>query len=54
MTFISTPKDIEVVNLSKSVYQKGISLSKVVMQAIEVRPERNPILSKLGILIRPG
>ena len=33
-----------VVNLSKMVYQKGISLSKVAMQAIEARLERNPIL----------
>jgi len=43
-----------VVNLSKTVYQKGISLSKVAMQAIEARLERNPILPKWDILIRPG
>jgi hypothetical protein len=43
-----------VVNLSKTAYQKGISLSKVAMQAIEVRLERNPILPKWDILIRPG
>jgi hypothetical protein len=42
------------VNLSKTVYQKGISLSKVAMQAIEARLERNPILPKWDILIRPA
>ena len=42
-----------VVNLSKTVYQKGISLSKLAMQAIEARLERNPILPKWDILIRP-
>ena len=35
-----------VVNLSKTAYQKGISLSKVAMQAIEAKLERNPILPK--------
>jgi hypothetical protein len=43
-----------VVNLSKTVYQKGISLSKVAMKAIEARLERNPILPKWDILIRPA
>ena len=43
-----------VVNLSKTIHQKGISLSKVAMQAIEARLERNPILPKWDILIRPG
>ena len=43
-----------VVNFSKTVYQKGISLSKVAMQAIEARLERNPILPKWDILIRPA
>jgi len=42
------------VNLSKTVYQKGISLSKVAMQTIEARLERNPILPKWDILIRPS
>ena len=42
------------VNLSKTVYHKGISLSKVAMRAIEARLERNPILPKWDILIRPG
>ena len=43
-----------VVSLSKTVYQKGISLSKAAMQAIEARLERNPILPKWDILIRPA
>ena len=43
-----------VVNLSKTVYQKGISLPKAAMQAIEVRLERNSILPKWDILIRPS
>ena len=42
------------VNLSKTVYHKGISLSKVAMRAIEARLERNPILPKWDILIRPS
>jgi hypothetical protein len=41
------------VNLSKTVYQKGISLSKMAMRAIEARLERNPILPKWDLLIRP-
>jgi hypothetical protein len=43
-----------VANLSKTVYQKGISLSKMAMRAIEARLERNPILPKWDILIRPA
>ena len=43
-----------VVNLNEAVYHKMISLSKVAMQAIEARLERNPILPKGDILIRPG
>ena len=42
------------VNLSKTVYHKGISLSKSAMRAIEARLERNPILPKWDILIRPA
>ena len=42
-----------VVELSRKVYQKGISLSKEVMQDIEARLERNPLLPKWDILIRP-
>lgn len=41
-----------VVKLSKTIYQKGISLTKVAMQAIEAKLERNPILPKWDILIR--
>jgi len=43
-----------VVNLSNTVYQKWVSLSKVAMQAIEARLKRNPILPKWDIMIRPG
>ncbi|MGB8701594.1 MAG: hypothetical protein WCD18_19440, partial [Thermosynechococcaceae cyanobacterium] len=42
-----------VINLSKTVYQKGISLSKIAMKEIEKRLERNPLLPKWDILIRP-
>jgi len=43
-----------VINLSKKVYQKGISLSKMAMKAVENRLERNPLLPKWDILIRPA
>jgi hypothetical protein len=43
-----------VVNLSKTVYHKGISLSKMAMRSIEARLERNPLLPKWDILIRPA
>ena len=42
-----------IVNLSQSVYEKGISLSKQAMKDIEKRLERNPLLPKWDILIRP-
>lgn len=42
------------VSLSKTVYHKGISLSKLAMRAIEARLERNPSLPKWDILIRPA
>jgi len=42
-----------VVALSHHVYQKGVSLSKVAMRAVETRLERNPLLPKWDILIRP-
>ena len=42
------------VKLCQTVYQKGISLSKKAMLAIEARLERNPILPKWDILIRPA
>lgn len=42
-----------VVKLSKTIYKKGISLSKKVMKKIEERLERNPMLKKWDILIHP-
>jgi hypothetical protein len=41
-----------VVPLSRKVYEKGISLSKTPMRAVEARLERNPLLPKWDILIR--
>ncbi|CAK0759561.1 hypothetical protein CCP4SC76_3150005 [Gammaproteobacteria bacterium] len=43
-----------VVNLSQIVYEKGISLSKKAMEAVEARLERNPVLPKWDIMIRPS
>ncbi len=43
-----------IINLSHKSYQKGISLSKKAMKAIEKRLERNPLLPKWDILIRPA
>ena len=43
-----------VVELIRKVYEKGISLSKEAMQAVEARLERNPMLPKWDILIRPA
>jgi len=43
-----------VVELSRKVYQKGISLSKEAMQEVEARLERHPLLPKWNILIRPA
>jgi hypothetical protein len=43
-----------IVQLSRMTYRKGISLSKKAMQEIEARLERNPILPKWDILIRPA
>lgn len=42
-----------IVKLNQTSYLKGISLSKVEMQSIEKRLERNPDLPKWDILIRP-
>ena len=42
-----------VVELSHKVYQKGISLGKAAMQAVEARLERHPTLPKYDILINP-
>jgi len=43
-----------VVELSRKIYKKGISLSKEAMQAVEARLERHPELPKWDILIRPA
>ena len=43
-----------VVELSRTVYQKGISLGKVAMQAVEKRLKRHPALPKYDILINPA
>ena len=42
------------VELSKKVYKKGISLTKKAMRKIEERLERNPLLPKWDIMIRPS
>jgi hypothetical protein len=42
-----------VVNLSRKVYEKGISLSKAAMAAVEARLKRDPKLPKYDILINP-
>ena len=42
-----------IVTLSEKIYEKGISLSKKEMKEIEKRLERNPLLPKWDILIRP-
>ena len=41
------------VALSRKVYEKGISLSKVAMEAVEARLQRDPQLPKYDILINP-
>ena len=43
-----------VVELSRKVYDKGISLGKAAMQAVEVRLKRDPVLPKYDILIDPA
>ncbi len=43
-----------VVELSRKVYDKGISLGKAVMQAVEARLKRDPALPKYDILIDPA
>lgn len=43
-----------VVKLNLKTYQKGISLTKTAMRVIERRLERNPLLPKWDILIRPA
>jgi hypothetical protein len=36
------------------VYQKGVTLSKKAMEAVEARLERDPNLPKYDILIKPA
>ena len=43
-----------VVELSRKVYQKGISLGKATMQAVEARLKRDATLPKYDILINPA
>ena len=43
-----------VVELSRKIYQKGVLLSKAAMRAVEARLERDPLLPKWDILIRPA
>ena len=43
-----------VVALSCRIYQKGVTLSKKAMEAVEARLERHPELPKWDILIQPA
>ena len=43
-----------VVELSRKVYDKGISLGKAAMQAVAARLKRDPALPKYDILIDPA
>jgi len=43
-----------IVELSQKVYKKGISLTQKAMRKIEERLERNPLLPKWDIMIRPS
>jgi hypothetical protein len=43
-----------VVELSRKVYRKGVTLSKQAMREVEARLERNPLLPKWDILIQPA
>ena len=43
-----------IITLSRTVYQKGVSLSKRAMQAVEARLERHAELPNWDILIRPA
>src|SRR5262245_41886822 len=42
-----------IVELNRTVYQKGVTLSKQAMRAVEDRLLRNPELPQWDILIRP-
>jgi hypothetical protein len=43
-----------VIELNREVYQKGVSLSKKAMRAVEARLQRSPLLPKWDIFIRPA
>jgi hypothetical protein len=43
-----------VVELSRKVYDKGVSLSRAAMRAVEARLERHPLLPKWDIVIHPA
>jgi hypothetical protein len=43
-----------IVELSRKMYQKGVTLSKKAMRAVEARLERHPELPHWDILIRPA
>ena len=43
-----------VVELRRTVYDKGIALGKAVMQAVEARLKRDPALPKDDMLIDPA
>jgi hypothetical protein len=43
-----------IVELSRTVYAKGVTLSKKAMREVEARLQRNPELPKWDILIRPA
>jgi hypothetical protein len=42
------------VEISTTIYEKGISLTKSAMRAVEARLERDPNLPKWNILVRPS
>jgi hypothetical protein len=42
-----------IISLSQRVYKKGVKLTKKAMKEIEAKLERNPLLPKWDILIRP-
>ena len=43
-----------IVEFSRKVYQKAVTLSKKAMREVEARLERHPALPKGDILIRPA
>ena len=43
-----------VVQLSRTIYAKGVALTKKAMREVEARLLRNPELPKWDILIRPS